>query len=344
MLFKRFSYVLIGILSVGVVLVAFTPQRNATFSWPFKATGSLHSLTGLPGVDSEVVVVKIDDTVFAHPQVGLKAADIVYIEQVEGGLTRLAAVFSSSKPSLVGPIRSARISDIDLLAQFGRVGFAYSGAQSKFLPVLAAANVYDVGAMHYGAKFYINDPARTAPYAMMLKLPELISSAKSKGVQFEKSRNIGFAFGKTNVAGSKFSAVRILWPASSYSAQWSDEEKRFLLFHVGAPDYDEGGYQLGPKNILIQIVDISNSIYHDKVGGVTPLIQTIGQGSCYLLRDGVAIPCLWSRADAESGTILTSRNGEELTLSPGQTWVALTSREPVFEGIAVDSQETSTSK
>jgi hypothetical protein len=103
-------------------------------------------LTGLPGKNGPVLFVKIDDTQVAHPQIGLDSADVTYIEQVEGGLTRLAAVFSNKLPALIGPVRSARISDIDLMANYGRVGLAYSGAQSLFLPVLRAANIEDIGA------------------------------------------------------------------------------------------------------------------------------------------------------------------------------------------------------
>ena len=67
------------------------------------------------------MVVKIDDTRQAHPQIGLENADIIYIEQVEAGLTRLLAIYSSKIPNDIGPIRSLRIGDIDLLAQYGRV-------------------------------------------------------------------------------------------------------------------------------------------------------------------------------------------------------------------------------
>ena len=105
-------------------------------------------LSGREGVDGQVLAVKIDDTNSAHPQIGLENADVVYIEQVEGGLTRLAAIFSSTIPVRIGPVRSARISDIDILSQYGRVAFAYSGAQRKLLPVIAAANLEDLSLIH----------------------------------------------------------------------------------------------------------------------------------------------------------------------------------------------------
>ena len=90
---------------------------------------------GLAGGNNQILVVKVDDTKEARPQIGLEDADVVYVEQVEAGLTRIAAIFSSTLPEIIGPVRSARISDIELLAQFGRVGLAYSGAQSKMRPV-----------------------------------------------------------------------------------------------------------------------------------------------------------------------------------------------------------------
>jgi len=108
-----------------------------------------NAISGRTGTNGPILVVKIDDTRAAHPQVGLEDADIIYIEQVEGGLTRLAAIFSSKIPQRIGPVRSARISDIELLAQFGRVAFAYSGAQRKLLPVIASANLQDLGAQQF---------------------------------------------------------------------------------------------------------------------------------------------------------------------------------------------------
>jgi hypothetical protein len=72
-------------------------------------------LTNLPGKNGPLLAVKIDDTNAAHPQVGLDSADVIYIEQVEGGLTRLAAIFTDKVPALIGPVRSARISDIEIL-------------------------------------------------------------------------------------------------------------------------------------------------------------------------------------------------------------------------------------
>jgi hypothetical protein len=330
MYYKKFFAFAAGLISVAIVVSAFFSTEKLAIQIPFISHPQVHSLTGLPGSDAPVVVVKIDDTLNSHPQVGLSSADIVYIEQVEGGLTRLAAVYSSTIPQLVGPVRSARISDIDLLAQFGKVGFAYSGAQRKFLPVLAAAPIDDLGATHFGPRFYDNDVNRVVPYAMMLKLPEIIAEAQSKGATLEQSHSIGFTFGDTPDAGETFAHVRMAWPAGVYEAEWSESQKKFLFSFDGSEDVDSDGVRLGAENILIQRVLITDSEYKDKVGGVTPLIHTVGSGSCYLLRDGQQFPCLWSRSTSLDGTHITDLAGNELPFSPGRTWVALMGREPIF--------------
>lgn len=331
MFFKRFRTFLLALLSLSVVAISFLGiSSDSDFHIPLMDNGPKHSLTGLNGQDDQVVVVKIDDTTYAHPQVGLKEADVVYIEQVEGGLTRLAAVFSSHIPTRVGPIRSARISDIELLAQYGKIGFAYSGAQRLMLPVIAAANLYDIGANKFGPKYYANDPLRTAPYAMMLNLPELLQASQERGNTLATSKNMGWKFGDLNSTLIPFTKAHVSWPASSYDVEWSDKEERFLLTHNGNLNVDENGYRLGPSNVVIQIVSITDSIYRDKVGGVTPLSATVGGGKCYLLRSGGYIPCTWNRDSDESGTTFVDDQGVEINFAPGQTWFALTAKEPVF--------------
>ncbi len=304
----------------------------------------LNSLNGLPGKDGPVLVVKIDDTKPAHPQVGLRTADVVYVEQVEGGLTRLAAVFSSNIPDVIGPVRSARITDIELFAQYGKFAFAYSGAQRKLLSVIAEADLVDVGAMRFGPSYYANDPNRSAPYAMMVQSKILLDEGLKRNPEIAISKSMGWSFDEEAPANQKFSKVEISWPASRYSAIWSTVEKRWLLYFGDQPNLDASGYHLGPKNILIQLVNITDSIYKDKVGGVTPFSETVGSGRCYLLRDAGSIPCLWNRPTAESGTSVTDLLGEPISFAPGQSWITLTDKEPVFTGLQLQDAPKSTSK
>ena len=322
-MFSRRSIILgliLGLLIAGGSVISTTTTKKT----------NTNVLSGREGVNGPVLVVKIDDTTQAHPQVGLEDADIVYIEQVEGGLTRLAAMFSSTIPQRIGPVRSARISDIDILSQFGRVAFAYSGAQRKLLPVIAAANLQDLGAQRQSSTIYTTDPNRIPPYAMILRADLLMEKIVEKNYAIDSAKNVGFEFGDLPEGGVPTETAVMHWPAARYSATWSDDQARWLLSHNTSVNYAESGVVLGPTTLVIQMVSITPSEYKDKVGGVTPFSQTIGTGKAYVLRDGQRFVTTWNRASSETGTTFTLSDGSVMQFDPGQIWIALTDREPNF--------------
>jgi len=287
-------------------------------------------LSGREGTNGPVLVVKIDDTTQAHPQIGLEDADIVYIEQVEGGLTRLAAVFSSVIPKRIGPVRSARISDIEIMSQFGRVAFAYSGAQRKLLPVIAEANLQDLGAQRQSPTIFTTDPTRVQPYAMVLRADLLMQKIMDDQYQIDSAKSVGFKFGELQEGGTNTSEAVMHWPAATYSATWSVEENRWMLSHNNSVNFANSGVVLGPTTLVIHMVSITPSEYGDKFGGVTPFSQTVGTGKAYVLRDGQRFVTTWSRASAEDGTTFSFADGTVMNFDPGQIWIALTDKEPDF--------------
>ena len=338
MFFRKLAVAVIGFISLGIVTIAVVNPSHPVFSqFPFLSQEPRNSISGLPGGDGPILAVKIDDTRPAHPQIGVEDADIVYIEQVEGGLTRLAAIFSSKIPQLIGPIRSARISDIDLLQQYGHVGFSYSGAQTKMRPVIAAADLEDLGAEHHSSTIYTTDPDRIEPYAMVLRADLLMQFVKDRNISLAQSKAMGWSFGDAPAGGKEIDSAHIFWPASSYDAHWSKKENRWLLDHSSEPDISASGTRLGASTLVIQMVSITDSIYKDKVGGVTPFSATVGSGRGYVLRNGRVYQALWSRPDATSGTQWRSSNGEEITFAQGHIWVALTDKEPIFAAKGADA-------
>jgi len=289
-------------------------------------------LTNLPGTNGPVLAVKIDDTNAAHPQVGLNSADVIYIEQVEGGLTRLAAIFTDKIPDLIGPVRSARISDIEILEQYGRVGFAYSGAQSKMRPVLAAANLENMSAERNPPSIYQSDKTRYAPTNMMVDAKALLKKTiEDEGKKIDTVKSIGWQFGKGSELAKDLASAEVKWPAAKYGMTWSKSEKRWLLTFNGKPNLDSNGRQLGSANFVIQKVAITDSIYGDKFGGATPMSNTVGSGTGYLLRDGKIVSIKWERPSAQVGTIWTLADGTVANFADGQVWIALTDTEPKLE-------------
>ena len=346
MFFKRAFKFLAGVASIAIVsigIVNFLPIEKVTsLLQSTEVVGPINSLSGRSGNDGPILAVKIDDTAQAHPQAGLEDADIVYIEQVEGGLTRLAAIFSSTIPKVIGPVRSARISDIEILEQFGRVAFAYSGAQKKLLPVIAEANLINLGAQRQSPLIYSTDPLRRSPTAMMLQAQDLMANVAEEKLPIAISKSVGWNFGERPDTGTAVSAVKVSWPAHSYNATWSSLENRWLLSHKDKPNLSASGVHLGPTTFVIQLISITDSIYRDKVGGVTPYSETVGAGKGFVMRDGLAIAAKWSRPSGDQGTTWTTTSGDEIKFAAGQVWIALTDKAPVFTPVAVANKEDAT--
>lgn len=287
--------------------------------------------TGLAGENNQILVVKIDDTNAAHPQIGVESADVVYVEQVEGGLTRLAAIYTSKLPSLIGPVRSARISDIELLAQFGRVGFAYSGAQSKMRPVIAAANLENLSAERNPPSIYGKDPNRPGPVDMILKPDLLLERANSNPkIRIETATASVFPFGDAPKGETITAIAKVKWPSAKYELRWDSTNEKWLIYFNEKPNLAANGEQLYADTAIIQIVSITPSIYGDKFGEVTPFSKTTGSGKAVMLRDGFSYQISWQRNLESDLTTWISEGGGVANFKPGRTWIFLTDKAPVL--------------
>lgn len=291
-------------------------------------TFTFSSLSGRVGVDGPVIAVKIDDTEPARPQIGLLEADVVYIEQVEGGATRLAAIYSSRVPATIGPVRSARISDLELLEQYGKVAFAFSGAQSKLRPVIDSADLFNVGAEREGQLVYSRDPERRAPWNMILNTKPLFERIAKRELQIVQAKPMGWSFGKRNQSGEKIVTATVRWPATRYEISWSRDFKGWLINQNGDPKVDARDIPIVASTFVAQVVSITDSEYGDKFGGRTPLVTSVGSGQAYIFRDGRVIPGTWQRENRQTGTTFLDESGAEIPFKAGQIWIALVAKAP----------------
>lgn len=291
-------------------------------------TYTFNSLSGRVGEDGRILAVKIDDTEPARPQIGLRDADVVYIEQVEGGVTRLAALYSSRYPAKIGPVRSARISDMELLAQYGKVAFAFSGAQRKLRPVIDSANLFNIGAEREGILVYSRDKTRRAPWNMILNTLALFDRIDKRELNVASGKNMGWNFKKKSPLGEEIVSAKMRWPAARYEISWSDDYSGWVITQDGTSKIDASGVPIVASTFIAQVVSITDSGYGDKFGGRTPLVTTVGSGSAFIFRDGRVIAGRWSRGDASSGTTFTTADGEEIAFKAGQIWFALVEQEP----------------
>ena len=321
---------LILFISLAVIILSLTGNTDL-LKLPLAKEPAKNFFTGLAGENKQILVVKIDDTNAAHPQIGVESADVVYVEQVEGGLTRLAAIYTSKLPPLIGPIRSARISDIELLAQFGRVGFAYSGAQSKMRPVIAAANLENLSAERNPPSIYGKDPDRPGPVDMILKPDLLLERANANPkIRIETATASVFPFGDAPKGETNTAVAKVKWPSAKYELRWDSTNEKWLIYFNEKPNMAANGEHLYADTAIIQIVSITPSIYGDKFGEITPFSKTTGSGKAVMLRDGFSYQISWQRNLETDVTTWKSADGGVANFKPGRTWIFLTDKVPVL--------------
>jgi hypothetical protein len=305
----------------GVVVVALAAATVMYFAQSHPAGAATPpSATSVPPArpTGPVLVVKIDNVGAARPATGLGSADVIYVEPMEGGLTRLAAVFSAHTPSVIGPARSARETDSDLLAQYGRPTFAYSGAVPQIVQMLHSpplvnsvinASQADVPAA------YFRDPNQAAPHNLYIR-PSMLPIGSGP-----TPRSV-LTFGAAPAGGTPTADYPVRYPADSFDFRWSAGSWRVVM--DGTPFTSTESGQLGAATVIVQQVATHPEPFtEDSLGGVTPVAATIGTGAATVLRDGVAFPAAWSRPDAQSGTTFTTTGGRALPLANGPVWILL---------------------
>ncbi|HVB44931.1 MAG TPA: DUF3048 domain-containing protein [Streptosporangiaceae bacterium] len=268
---------------------------------------------------NRVLAVKIDNIAQARPQTGLDKADIVYVLPVEGGLSRILAIFSSHVPPVVGPVRSAREDDLELLRQFDRPAFAYSGATPVLLPYVRRAQTVDLYAGTTSG--YFRSASRVAPYNLYAHTGQLLAQAGGAS----RAGDIGFRFGAAPAGGQPTSTERVSYPAASFAFTWSAAKGRWLISMDGTPAVTASHDQLSAATVVIQHTIVRTSRFLE-YGSRPPYAQSTGSGTAVVLRNGKAYQARWSRPAADGGTSFTTADGQPMTFAPGPVWVILTSR------------------
>lgn len=323
---------LAGLITLGLALTACAsvtdvlPSRSASPSATTTAPACWNSpVTGTCAEPTDpVIVVKIDDVSAARPQFHLNQADVVIVEPVEGGLTRLFAVYHSQRPPTVGPIRSARITDTDLVAMLGEPGFAYSGSMSRLVPYLQRASMQLIGAPQ-GGSGYRRLSDRPAPHNYVADVAALIERLDDPGAAQLKASAYWKLAEKRPALGTAVTAVTATWPAARKDFIWDAERSvwNLSIFETKLlTQIDDAGTteRARATNIVVSETTLLDSSEFDTSHSRTPYPQTYGTGSGLVLVDGRAIEAQWRREAKTDFPRWFTLTGEEIALAPGNTW------------------------
>lgn len=285
--------------------------------WPLLET----TAPSASAIRARVVVAKIDNQSAARPQSGLAQADVVYETLTEGGITRYAAIYQSKAPTRVGPIRSARLSDIAIVEQY-RAILARIGADFVVEAAIRSqgASFGDMNAFSNPAS-YTRSSLRPAPHNLYADLPRLRQAAAAKGLPASVDPP-SLQFGPMPSAPST-SGVRVSVPFSPVNhARWAWRSSIRLYQRTlnGSGAGDAGSrapYEA--SNVVILFARMVRTKALDPAGNPTYEVVLTGSGKAILFRGGRRFDGVWSASTAAPPT-LTSIGGGSLALAVGRTW------------------------
>lgn len=321
-------------LAVAGVFISFVLSSGAladtTTTLPVTSTTSLGTtttmkrapvapLTGLPDPkrttrNRSALTIKIDNTPNAMPQYGVQNADVVYEEIVEGGITRLAAIFNSRVPSLVGPVRSVRRTDREIVFPIGGV-FAFSGGAQYALRSIMTAPVKLYDESNSGGAMF-RDPKRYPPHNLFANAILLM---KKDGKPRPPPALFTYLSGSTKAHGPRVRSF-VVGFASGYAATytWNPSRRSWDRSLFGAPEFAGNGVRISPKNVIVMSVR-----YVGGVGVIDSYAQLIGSGPVEVFTGATVQRGTWSRRDLRHRTIYRNLSGKVIALNPGTTWVEL---------------------
>jgi hypothetical protein len=271
-------------------------------------------------VDRVALGVKIDNVSDARPQAGLDKADIVVEETVEGGLTRLFAVFQCDKASSIGPIRSARTTDGDLLRLLNGAVFGYSGSNRRVAETVGATSKAVLIPNDNLPQYFHRDYNRPAPHNVFSSTQTILGAGLSRDHKLGPPRRV-FAYGKAKHAGLPVKTASMSWPAAS--AVWSWNGHSWLRTQSGTADVLADGKRVSASNVVIMSIGVAETGLHDVLGNASPDDVVTGKGKVWVLRNGRVIRGTWSRPNRYERWVLKDAHGSPLLLQPGRTWVEL---------------------
>lgn len=285
-------------------------------------------LTGLPVTNPATaarpaVSVKVGNSSEAWPQSGLQHADVVYEEVIEGGITRYLAVFQSQDADPVGPVRSVRQTDAQILAPIGGL-LGYSGGIASFVSDVRAAGIVDASAVDDGAAYY-RSPQRQAPHNLYTST-EVLRQRTPSGAGAPQQLFSYVASGQSSQpAGARpaGSVVVAMTAATSATWRWSASGGKWLRSTNGVAQTDSTGAPLAFTNVIVMEVPYHDTGFVDPAGAPVPDADLVGTGQAWVLTAGSLARATWSKPAPSSVVSYTASNGEPLRLARGSTWVML---------------------
>lgn len=274
------------------------------------------------------LAVKVENDPKARPQSGIVDADLVYEELVEGGVTRFICIYLSRDSRVIGPTRSARLSDIDITYYLDPLLICSGGANQVISMVKSAGMEY----ISEDSTHFWRDRTRKAPHNLYTSTELLRRYLAETGDEYNKLPQSGLVFSQDpgeeqrSAMYSSATAITIPYKASICAASYQYDPSTDTYLHSinGVPHTDlTTGKRVAPRNVIVQFITVTGSGIYDASGSETPNLRVIGSGKCLVFVGGKVFHGTWQKPNRNSPTRFLDENGRDIPLHPGQTWIHL---------------------
>lgn len=319
-----------------------TPTATNTVAiGPNTYPDNINSLTGLPFPSEAArnrrnLIVKVSNFPWiVRPQSGLSKADVVYEYEVEGGVTRFAAIYRSQGADYVGSIRSARLLDLELVTMYQGL-LAYSGANDNIKKMIGTASwKYQAMTPQFGDNCppFCRYPKPGLPFEHTLfgNTFQMWDLATKRNVN-QGLPGKGFAFAETpDPGGDVANDIALKWYGDQDARwQYNPGDGKYYRWNTGLPHIDAAtGQQLTADNVIVLEAYHKKrpDIYESETGSPAIEVQLWGEEKAWVFRDGQWYKGIWRRSNREKNgvalSLFTPDGKTPIHLKPGVTWVEI---------------------
>ena len=276
------------------------------------------------GTDRPIAVM-IDNNVNARPQAGINKAYMVYEIIVEGGESRLMALFKNVNLDKIGPVRSSRHYFLDYAMENDAI-YAHFGWSTFAQEDISEYKINNINGLYEDGTTFIRNNTRVAPHNAVTSTDKLLASANKKGYRTTSDQRSVLKYTTDEVLledGQTATDVKI--PYSSYNLveyKYDEETKRYTRYSKGEKQTDWAtGEDITTKNIIITFAE-NYTLPNGGVYGCQEL-KNIGNLNGYYITNGKAIKITCEKTDRTSKTIYKDLNGNEINVNDGNTFVQI---------------------
>lgn len=286
----------------------------------FEADSYICKLTGediYQKDEHQLIAVMINNEPGAIPQSSLNQAEYLYEALIEGGATRIMAVYHHTYPKKVGPIRSARPYFMQIARSLNAY-YVHCGGSPQAYRLFKQKYIPHIDAIYIGGGIFYRTADRKAPHNLYSTMDNLITYFDKKGYKKQQSYKFyPLADSVVNKYSSENSKVKIRFSGWYYvKYEYDPAKKVYKRFIKEKPHVDkETGTHLFAKNLIVLIARYDTIKNDDK--GRQEVDFSKGKG--YLLQEGKTIPITYT-FDIKNSFMMKDSNNQEIKLLKGNTW------------------------